>query len=64
MTEVVKRGRPQLPDNEKKIADFRVPCTLAERQAVVKAAKQSGLSVAQFVRLIIFRRNEHEDSDS
>ena len=54
MNEVSKRGRPRLPDSERKSVSFRVVCTRGQFSTIQNAAHESGITIAELIRLMVF----------
>lgn len=51
-----KRGRPFMPDGTRKSEEFRIVCTPAESAILKAAAKDTGSTISQVVRMLIFSK--------
>jgi hypothetical protein len=59
-----KRGRPLLPKDLKKSGSFRIVCTEEESAILRKAAEQSGGTISQTVRMLIFKGVQNDNAIS
>jgi len=53
-----KRGRPKLPDDERLDCPYYLRLTKEDREKLNRLAKEKNLSVAEYLRKVIFEKEE------